>query len=105
MEVHASGLHTFELPARVPVAVDSELEDGVADQGKALVGLRAVNTGCVESFAEETQVFEGVAEGVADVLGGVEGAGLFLWDALRLFLRVWGCLLTLGGGGGDVVRR
>lgn len=88
--MHNMGLYTFELPARVPVAVDGELEDGVADQGKALIGLRAVNTGCVESFAEETQVFEVVAEGVMDVLGSVEGAGLFLGIALCLFLRVGG---------------
>ena len=90
-------LNTFELPARVPVAVDGELEDRVADQSKALVGLWAVNRGRVEGFVEQAQVLEGVAESVADVLEVAQGAGFFLEAALRLFMRVGRRLVALGG--------
>lgn len=66
--VYTKSLHTFELPTRVPVPVDGELQDGVTDQSKALVGLRAVKAGRVECFVEEVEVLEGVAESVADEL-------------------------------------
>ena len=97
---YTHGLLTFELPARVPVTVDSKLEDGVADQSKALVGLWTVSRGRVEGFVEQAQVLEGVAESVADVIEVADGAGLFLEALLRLFLQIGRRLLALGGGGG-----
>ena len=68
VHVYINGLHTFELPARVPVTIDGELEYGVADERKALVGLWAVEAGCVEGLVEEVEILEGVAESVADEL-------------------------------------
>lgn len=92
-------LLTFKLPARVPVTVDGELEDRVADQSKALVGLWAVSRSRVEGFVKQAQVLEGVAESVADVVEVAEGASLSLEALLRLFLRVGRRLLALGGSG------
>lgn len=91
-------LRIFGLPARVPVTVDGELEDGVADQSKALIGLCAESRGCVECLSEQSGVLEGVAESVTDILEGIEGASLLLEATLHLFLCIGGGPLALGGG-------
>jgi hypothetical protein len=97
--LRTTGSRTFELPARVPVTGDGELKDGVADKRKALIGLWAVETGCVKGFVEKVEVLEGVAESVADELKVSDCAPFLQGPLLRLSLGVGRSSLALGGEG------
>jgi hypothetical protein len=69
------------------------------DKRKALIGLWAVETGCVKGFVEKVEVLEGVAESVADELKVSDCAPFLQGPLLRLSLGVGRSSLALGGEG------